>query len=137
MTYANAAVSRAAMAERAASGIMPGCAPTGYRNASDASGRQWMEPDPVAGPLVLETFVLVDTGEHTLRGLASLIAGRGLRSRQGKVLGPGPLWYLLRSPFYAGYVRWGGKLIQGRHQPIVSRELFGRVQAKLGNGRKV
>ena len=36
---------------------------------------------------------------------------------------------LLRDPYYIGYVTYKGELIRGRHQPLISEELFDRVQA--------
>jgi site-specific DNA recombinase len=135
-TSATAGLTRAAMAEMAASGLFPGCAPTGYRNAIFGTGRKSILPDPILAPLVLEAFVLVDTGSYTIRELAAIMEAKGLRSRQGKVLGPSALWYLLRNPFYAGYVRWNGRQVRGAHQAIVSEELFWRVQVKLGGRGK-
>jgi site-specific DNA recombinase len=38
---------------------------------------------------------------------------------------------MLRSPVYAGIVRWKGAEHEGIHQPLISRELFDRVQRVL------
>jgi len=38
---------------------------------------------------------------------------------------------MLRIPVYAGVVRWKGAEHEGIHQPVVSRELFDRVQSVL------
>jgi site-specific DNA recombinase len=35
---------------------------------------------------------------------------------------------ILENPFYTGKFRWGGKIYYGKHQPIISPELFRRVQ---------
>lgn len=38
------------------------------------------------------------------------------------------LEYLLKNPFYVGQFRWKKRLYNGKHEPIVSRELFDKVQ---------
>jgi hypothetical protein len=38
---------------------------------------------------------------------------------------------MVRNPVYAGVVRWKGVDHEGTHQPLVSRELFDRVQSVL------
>jgi hypothetical protein len=39
---------------------------------------------------------------------------------------------ILRNRLYTGEFEWNGWLYQGRHQPLVSRELWERVQGVLG-----
>ncbi len=43
---------------------------------------------------------------------------------------------ILRNRLYTGQFEWNGKLIQGRHQPLISVELWERVQGVL-DGRNV
>ena len=43
---------------------------------------------------------------------------------------------ILRNRLYTGQFEWNGKLIQGRHQPLISAELWERVQGVL-DGRNV
>jgi site-specific DNA recombinase len=38
---------------------------------------------------------------------------------------------ILRNRLYTGQFEWNGKLIQGRHQPLISVELWERVQGVL------
>ncbi|MRH93511.1 hypothetical protein GFY24_39995 [Nocardia sp. SYP-A9097] len=35
---------------------------------------------------------------------------------------------MLRDPYYVGYVPWKGKIYPGRHEPLISHELYERVQ---------
>ena len=39
---------------------------------------------------------------------------------------------ILRNRLYTGQFEWNGKLIQGTHEPLVSIELWERVQGVLG-----
>jgi hypothetical protein len=41
---------------------------------------------------------------------------------------PGRTSTILRNRLYTGWFEWNGKLIQGRHEPLVSVELWERVQ---------
>jgi site-specific DNA recombinase len=47
---------------------------------------------------------------------------------------------MLRDPYYVGYVKYKGELIKGRHEPLVSQDLFARVQsvidARSGSGTR-
>ena len=38
------------------------------------------------------------------------------------------LWYFLKNPVYAGYVKVKGEVYEGEHEPLISKELFDRVQ---------
>ncbi len=39
--------------------------------------------------------------------------------------------YLITNPFYCGYVRFNGELFEGKHEPLISSELYGMVQGRL------
>lgn len=48
--------------------------------------------------------------------------------------GPGSLYYLLRNRCYVGEVSHKGQIYPGDHEPIIDRELFEAVQARLKAG---
>ena len=56
------------------------------------------------------------------------------RTRGGIRFGVGGLAHLLRNRFYIGEVHYKGKIHPGEQVPIVDRELFEAVQAKLAAG---
>jgi hypothetical protein len=63
------------------------------------------------------------TGEHSLLRLGQLISNEtGLRHPKSY------LERILKNPFYTGLFIWGGKTYQGTHTPLVSADLFERVQ---------
>jgi site-specific DNA recombinase len=81
----------------------------------------------------LETYA---TGLYSVNDMVTLLAARGLRSRGDRRYSPRPLNHssvhkLLSNPFYAGKVVYKGKVYPGRHEPLVSEELFEQVQAVL------
>jgi DNA invertase Pin-like site-specific DNA recombinase len=53
------------------------------------------------------------------------------RVRGGIRFGVGPLAHLLKNQFYLGEVVYRGEVHAGEHEPIVDRDLFEAVQAKL------
>ncbi len=114
-----------AMAAKAARGIMPGCAPLGYKNAW-VKGEKAIVIDEGIAPLVREAFELAAAG-MPLRKVLDVITVKGLRSRNGRPMGVSGLWNVLTNPFYTGRMRYGGQLVEGTHPAIVSEELFKRA----------
>jgi site-specific DNA recombinase len=53
------------------------------------------------------------------------------RARGGIRFGVGPLAHLLKNRFYIGEVVYRGEVHAGEHEPILDRDLFDAVQAKL------
>lgn len=117
--------------QKAAEGGWPTVAPYGYRNVRRAAGgrrgESVLEPDEQA-PLVAWAFEQYATGQYELRQLTRDLAAKGLRGRQGGPPTPSGIHTMLRNPVYVGIVRWKGVEYEGIHQPLISRELYDRVQ---------
>ena len=105
-------------------------------------GSHW---DPKEGPAVKELFVRYDTGTTTLAQLAAWLNGQGFRTRDhhklldanGNLVS-GPRLFtvasvrgILHNPFYAGKIIYQGKVLPGKHEPLISQELFDSVQVML------
>lgn len=77
---------------------------------------------------------LMSTGTKTLRNIANILTEQGVAQRQkgGKML-PQQVNRMFRNKFYAGYVisKKYGQEVQGQHPPMVTEELFYKVQAIL------
>lgn len=126
--------------EKARQGHIPGKAPIGYINAQEG-GRRYIAPDPHYGPLVARLFDLYAQGGWSLQRLALELAKDGLtHPKLGKALKPNILHWILTNPVYYGDFVWDGQQYRGQHQPLVTRELFDRVQEMLtmksGSGPK-
>ncbi len=125
---------RKGLDQKAAEGGWPARAPFGYRNVRrDALGRRGesvLEPDQQS-PLVVWAFERYATDELSLASLAEALAEKGLRNRLGNPPGISAIHRMLRNPVYAGVVRWKGVDRDGTHPPLVSRELFDKVQSVL------
>jgi site-specific DNA recombinase len=100
-------------------------------------------PDPETAPGVVLAFESYATGAYTDAGIANLVNRAGYppsdKARGSKWTREG-ISYLLRNPFYAGWVRHhrrgGGELYPGQHEAIVSQELFDQVQAVRAQHRR-
>jgi site-specific DNA recombinase len=125
---------RKGLDQKAAQGGWPARAPFGYRNIRrDGPGRRGesvLEPDQQA-PLVVWAFEGYATGELSLASLTEALAEKGLQNRLGNPPGVSAVHRMLRNPVYAGVVRWRGVDRDGMHPPLVSRDLFDKVQTIL------
>ncbi len=78
------------------------------------------------------------TGLYSIADITTLLEVRGLRSRQtarytAKPLSQSQVHALLSNQYYIGKVKYHGKYYPGRHEPIISEDLFDRVQAILAS----
>lgn len=109
-------------------GLYPLPAPIGY---IDMGGGKPKEIDPVRGSLVREVFELYASGTISLRALQREMKKRGLQTKSGKALSVNSLNLMLHSPFYIGLIHIvkTGETFEGKHEPLVSKATFDRVQA--------
>ena len=128
-------LTRKAKQEKAERGELPGPTPLGYLNRRTGKTTTTIEVDAQTAPLIQEAFRLAASG-CSLRPLLHDLTQKGLRSRNGKRLPVAALWYVLTNPYYAGFVRYEGKIYPGTHEPLVDKATFERVQAKLAGRRK-
>lgn len=106
-------------------GIWPMIAPVGYLN--DRRTRT-IAPDPERGPLVRKGFELYATGEYTLDRLTRTLSDLGLTTRRDRPLSRARLYKVLQQPIYCGIIRYGGELYEGKHEPLITKDLFDAVQ---------
>jgi site-specific DNA recombinase len=100
---------------------------------------------PKEGVAVTELFTRYSSGLTTLSQLTAWLNEQGFRTRNmhsltgpdGK-LSSGPRLFttssvrgILHNPFYTAQIRHNEKLVQGIHEPLVSREVFEIVQTTL------
>ena len=109
-----------------------GTAPIGYRNVrTQTDGRRGeavIVVDEEQAPMVQQAFELYATGEWPLNRLYEEMEQRGLRSRRGKMLSRSKLALMLKNRAYLGKVVWSSVEYEGAHEPLISQELFDRVQ---------
>uniref|UniRef100_UPI000685A9D7 recombinase family protein n=1 Tax=Nocardia concava TaxID=257281 RepID=UPI000685A9D7 len=109
----------------------------GYVNARIMfEGRQvnTIKIDEERAPLVVQAWELYATGDHGLDDLEAAMADLGLTSPptsqypSGRPVSASTLHNMLRDPYYIGYVTWKGQIYPGRHEPLISHDLYERAQ---------
>jgi len=118
------------MQEKAEEGMWPSVAPIGYINIELESGKRGIVPDPERTGFVRHCFELYATGNYSMKQLAKWAREVGLTFRKsGRPVNKATLQVILHNPIYYGEFDWNGKHYVGKYQPIVSRELWERVQS--------
>jgi site-specific DNA recombinase len=113
-----------------------GRAPVGYKNVQvEFEGRRFnsVAVDDTRAGFVRDGFELYATGEYTETTLWELLRSRGFTTRPTLKRPEKPvvlslIGHMLRNRYYIGEVSYKGKWYKGRHEPLVSVELFDQVQ---------
>ena len=75
---------------------------------------------------IFERFVSTASLARTM----DLIKEKQIKSpKTGELISHNGIFTILRNPVYIGKMRWGQKLYQGIHEPIISKELFDAAQS--------
>jgi site-specific DNA recombinase len=127
---------RKGMQEKAEQGIWPTVAPLGYKNVLGPNGKKIIEIDTNAAPVVAHMFGWYASGTLSLKDLAAKCREAGLiHPRTGRDVTVSTIHMMLRNRIYTGEYEWRGRRYKGKHQPIITHELFDRVQGVL-DGRQ-
>jgi len=119
--------------EKAKQGWLPRKAKFGYRTDGE-SGHKIHVPNEETAPLVQRMFQLYATGLYSIELLTQKMFEDGLRSVSGKKIPKSNIARYLSDPFYYGEFEWDGKIYKGKHETLITKNLFDEVQKiKLGN----
>lgn len=122
------------MMEKAAQGHWPTTAPYGYRNNKMT---RLVELDPEKALYVKRAFELYGTGEYSIQRLIKILAEEGFQFRPSQAKpATSNMHHILTNTFYTGHFVYKGVSRIGHHPPIVSMELFNRVQKQLKKSNK-
>ena len=99
-----------------------------------------VEQDPFIAPLVVKLFEECATGKYGIEELSKKCFEWGVTGgRNNNKLSKSTTYGVLTNPLYYGAIRWRGRIYEPeelpeetRHEPIISMELFERVQEILG-----
>lgn len=123
------------MLEKARQGIWPSCAPLGYLNVMGEDGKRTIVPNLDLAPIIRSMYERYATGQHSLREIAKLARQDGMQYPKSKLPVPtSTIHKILRNRIYCGDFDFDGKTYAGKYEPIVSRDLWAKVQ-DVANGR--
>ena len=106
-------------------GIWTGAAPIGYRYTS-LGGKKWIVPHEVASGYIKQTFRDYANGFTSLKEIAKAWGRNyGIKTPHSRIEN------ILKNPFYRGTMRVKNKLYEHHYEPLISKELFDKVQARL------
>ncbi len=116
-------------------GLWPGLAPTGYLNQRLMDKKCQVIVDPERAPVIKRAFEKVAydgwSGQKVYHWLRFEL---NFYTTGNKPLSQGNLYRLFINPFYYGvfeYPKKSGNWYQGKHEPLISKELYDLVQSKL------
>ena len=111
-------------------GIWPVSAPLGYLDTGAGNPKKL---DPVRAPLIRQAFDLYASGRYGLETLSDEMFLRGLRNSHSHRVNINSWSVILNNPFYMGLirVRKTGETFDGKHEPLIRKTTFDRVQAVL------
>jgi len=116
--------------EKLSQGWLPTKPPLGYKTTGE-KGHKTHIVDENKAPSVRKMFELFDTGNHSISSLTDKMYDEGLRNENGKKVSRSRMHEYLCNPFYCGKNVWNGQISDGKHEPLISKQLFESVQAKL------
>lgn len=117
-------------------GLWPSCAPTGYLNVKDMDKKGYVEIDPDRGPIIRKMFEKVAYEKWSGRKLYNWLKFdlNFKTASSNKNLSLSNIYLVLQNTFYYGvfeYPRGSDNWYTGKHEPLISKELFDQVQDQI------
>ena len=106
-------------------GIWPQEAPLGYVNDHK---NKCIGVDIEKAKLIRKVFELYATGNYSFTELRAIAKDVGLKAKKDGPLSRSNIQYLLKNPIYYGLIRYNGEIYEGAHEPLISKQLFDKVQ---------
>jgi len=112
-------------------GWRPNMAPLGYLNVMNNNRISYVKLDPDRSPTVKQIFNRVAEKGQSGRVLKRWLDQIGFTTRSDKPIALSKIYTILRNPFYYGEFEFDGKKYKGNHEPLITKELFDKVQRRL------
>jgi DNA invertase Pin-like site-specific DNA recombinase len=126
---------RRGLRTRCEMGLRPGVAPTGYLNEKRTDRKCHAIIDPERAPIIKQMFEKVANEHWSGRKLYHWLKfDINFKTRGNKNFSLSNIYLSLQNHFYYGtfeYPEKSGNWYQGKHEPIVGKELFDKVQEQL------
>ena len=119
--------------QKAKNGYCPSVAPIGYLNDSR---NKTIVLNKKVGPIIKEVFEYYSSGNILMRQVSSFLANKGILLPSGRPFGLSRIRKILTNPYYYGHFVYAGEVYEGRHDSIVSKQLFDKVQEIINRKNK-
>ena len=118
------------MKTKAEMGWYPFPAMNGYLNTPERSkGYKIIIKDPDRFQLVRKMWNLMLTGIYTIPQVLEIVNEQwAYKTRHGKPMSRSNMYEMFSHPFYYGYFQYGGTWYQGKHEAMVTKEEWDKVQ---------
>ncbi len=128
---------KASLSARVSQGLpIGGRTRIGYKLIKDgeplSNGRQPMKvikDDSVASHIKVVFEMTADN--RSLTAIGQELLRRGIKTANGKIWRRQAIATIIRSPFYKGYIPFHGECYKGKHEPIVSEQLWEKANKVL------
>ncbi len=120
-------------------GLWPSVAPTGYLNSKNKDQKGVVLVDPDRSSTIKEMFTRAAYQGGSGRKLFKWLREIHFVTKTGKPLTLSNVYVILNNHFYHGtfeYPKQSGRWFQGKHTPLISKDLFDDVQKQLQLQRK-
>jgi len=106
-------------------GEWPNKAPFGYLNDLQT---KTIVVDKKLAPIVAIAFKLFASGGYNYADIRSYFIKKKAFNKSGKFLHFDKVKRILADPFYYGLMKFNGELYEGKHQPLITKNLFDKCQ---------
>ena len=117
---------RKGLSEKVKQGHYPCKPPVGYKNEKSTSGKNIIVIDKEKAPYIERMFKLYASG-YSIDKIREILTEAGLNNN-GKPYAKSRFGDLLHNSFYIGKFTYKDVIYDGAHEPIISIELFNKVQ---------
>lgn len=112
-------------------GIRPGPAPIGYKNILKANRISTVALDEERAPIVREMFLKVANQGFSGRMVKKWLDDIDFKTKNNCKMPLGRLYATLENSFYYGEFTYGDKHYKGNYEPLISKQIFEKVQVQL------
>ena len=119
---------RRGLRQKARNGNFPGRAVKGYLNDSR---NKTIVIDKRIAPFIISAFEQYSQNNISIKDISSFLATKGIITTNNRNIRIDETNKILSNPFYIGLFKWSGEVYEGRHDPIISKQLFDKVQDVL------
>jgi hypothetical protein len=119
---------------RAEMGLWLSTAPTGFLNEKRTDRKGQVIVDSQRAPVIKKMFELVAYEQYSGRKLYQWLTKINFRTRNNKRLSLSNIYLILKNTFYYGvfeYPKTSGNWYTGKHTPLITRDLFDKVQERI------